>query len=101
MKSYVRRLARARHAVYGALLQGVVALALGLVLQANKPSSMQISAVALVVIGAGSVVAAGVALVATYRVRPVLEGTIVDPRQPQLPDAQVNMHCAPELPQAA
>lgn len=101
MKSYVRRLARNRHAVYGALLQGVIITAGGLVLQAHKSSNMQIGALSLIVIGVVAVVAAGAALVATFVVKPLHEGTIVDPQQPQLPDVQTHMRCTHALSQAA
>jgi asparagine N-glycosylation enzyme membrane subunit Stt3 len=101
MKTLIRRLARGRHAVYGALVQGVLAVLVGLFLQTKNTPNMQLSAVVLIVIGAGAVILAVMALVATYRVSPVVEGEIVALQQPQLPDVRTHMRRTPELTQAA
>jgi len=101
MKTLIRRLARSRHAVYGALAQGVLTVGVGLFLQAKSSPSMQLSPVLVVVIGVVAVVLAAAVLVATFLVRPVFEGEIIDPQQPQLPDVRTHMRRTPELPQAA
>ena len=89
-------LARVRPAVRGNAAIGAVAAIAG-VLQANR-----------LLMGAGIawILISVAALVLTYVVdrgtaEMVIQGTIVDPRQPQLPDVQTHMHCTPELPQAA
>lgn len=91
MKPFIRRLARVRRAVTTVILQGLVAAGAGL-LQANT---------ALLVGGIVAILLAVSVLVATYRVDPVLEGVIVELRQPQLPDVQTHTHCTRELAQAS
>lgn len=91
MKAFIRRLGRVRHAVATFIGQGVIAVAAGL-FQANT---------ALVAGGIIAVLLGITALVATYRVDPVLEGVIVKLQQPQLPDVQTHTHCTKELARAS
>lgn len=101
MKSLIRRLARVRHAVYGALLQGVLTVAVGLFFQAQHTPNMQLNPVFLIAFGGTVAVLAAAMVVATYLVDPVLEGEVVVLQQPQLPDVQTHMRRTPELSQVA
>jgi hypothetical protein len=105
MKSFIRRLARRRYALYGMALQGVIAGLFGLYLRSQGVHEMQdnplMTPATLIVLGVTSIVLGLAALVSTYLVDPVLEGVIVELQQPQLPDAHVRTHRAPELPKAA
>jgi len=101
MKSLIRRLTRVRHAVYGALLQGVLTALAGLYFQAQHVPNLQMSPVFLIVLGGAVAVLATAAAISTYVVDPVLEGVVVDVQQPQLPDVRTHTRRTPELPQAA
>lgn len=105
MKSFVRRMARVRHAVYGTILQGVMTALAGLYLNVmNVPNRQQnplLDPTVITGLGLVVVVLATVLVVATYRVAPVLEGEIVAMQQPQLPDVQAHTRSHTDLPQAA
>lgn len=105
MKSFVRRLANVRHAVYGFLIQGVIVAAAGLYFDVNNIENHQdnplFAAPFLIGFGALCAVLGAGLVVATHLVEPVLEGEIVVLQQPQLPDVQTHTRPHPELPQAA
>lgn len=105
MKSFVRRMARVRHAVYGVIVQGVILALAGLYFDLkNVPNRQQnplFEPPVLIGLGLTAVLLATVLVVATYRVAPVLEGEIVVLQQPQLPDVQTHTRPHTDLPQAA
>lgn len=105
MKSMIRSLARSRHAIRGNVIIGVVTVVAGWLLQAHDArhtgTPAQISPLAVIVLGIVVIVAASVALVATYLVEPVLVGEIVVAQQPQLPDVRAHAPHMKELAQAA
>ena len=91
MKSLIRHLGKARHAVAGNVLMGVMLVVAGLI-QAN---------VALMLGGIVAILLSVAVLVATYVVDPVLEGVIVELQHPQLTDVQTHTHCTKELARAS
>lgn len=104
MKTFIRRLARVRHALYAAILQGALVILAGHYLGStgkNHQDNPLLSAPALIGAGAAVVLAATVLVFATYLVAPALEGEIVALQQPQLPDVQAHMRPHTDLSQAA
>jgi hypothetical protein len=105
MKTFVRRLARVRHSLYGTLLLGVLTAGVGLVFRAGNVSPSEtnplLAPMTLVVVGAAAALLATVLVVATYHVERVSEGVIVELQQPQLPDVQVHTHPHTDLPRVA
>jgi hypothetical protein len=102
MKSFIRRLARRRYALYALLAQGALSALIGLWFRAQHLHQMQdnplMTPQTLIGLGAAAGVLAIAGVIASYVINPV---EIVKIKQPPLPDVQMHTHRTPDLSQVS
>lgn len=105
MKSFIRRMAQVRHAVFAVVLQSVLIALIGTYFDLkNVPNRQGNPLLDPSVLIAGGATAAALSiglLVVTYCVSPATESKSFTVNQPQLSDVHAHMHRTSELPQAS